>query len=205
MILIVMLLVGSQKRYIPIVNIEGYVLNVLLIVFGVIGFIFALFYILKFLLKFLFKALRFIYINMKEKGRAYYVSLEEAIMKNQRGFTLIEIMAVMVIMGVVASVGVKKGVFVRDIAETAVARSVISSLNSNETMVWGRTLIKGDYQTDFDVWNHKDEILDVGNRTKVQFHTVTQTGATVSINGNRAVLKRTPSVLSSGGRWDFST
>ncbi len=56
--------------------------------------------------------------------------------KNNQGFTLIEIMAVLVIMGVMASVAVSK---INDISGTAELRALetgISELNAREMLYW---------------------------------------------------------------------
>jgi prepilin-type N-terminal cleavage/methylation domain-containing protein len=57
-------------------------------------------------------------------------------LKNKQGFTLIEIMAVLVIMGVMASVAVAK---INDISGTAEFRALetgISELNAREMLYW---------------------------------------------------------------------
>ena len=55
---------------------------------------------------------------------------------NQRGFTLIELISVMVIMGVVASVGVKKLDLISDTAAKRALLEGVKELNARETLVW---------------------------------------------------------------------
>ncbi|MBW1643739.1 MAG: prepilin-type N-terminal cleavage/methylation domain-containing protein [Deltaproteobacteria bacterium] len=60
----------------------------------------------------------------------------KSLLKNKQGFTLIEIMAVLVIMGVMASVAVSK---INDISGTAEFRALetgISELNAREMLYW---------------------------------------------------------------------
>jgi len=60
----------------------------------------------------------------------------KSFLKNKQGFTLIEILAVLVIMGVMASVAVSK---INDISGTAELRALetgISELNVRETLTW---------------------------------------------------------------------
>ena len=59
-----------------------------------------------------------------------------SLLENKQGFTLIEIMAVLVIMGVMASVAVSK---INDISGTAELRALetgIAELNVRETLYW---------------------------------------------------------------------
>jgi len=59
-----------------------------------------------------------------------------SLLKNKQGFTLIEIMAVLVIMGVMASVAVSK---INDISGTAEIRALevaIAELNAREMLSW---------------------------------------------------------------------
>jgi len=60
----------------------------------------------------------------------------KTLLKNKQGFTLIEIMAVLVIMGVMASVAVSK---INDISGTAEYRALetgITELNAREMLYW---------------------------------------------------------------------
>ncbi len=61
---------------------------------------------------------------------------KKSFLKNRQGFTLIEIMAVLVIMGVMASVAVSK---INDISGTAEFRALetgIAELNAREMLYW---------------------------------------------------------------------
>ena len=79
---------------------------------------------------------------------------------NQKGFTLIEMMAMLVILGVVASVLAKKYIV---IADTAALRGIhvgIAELNSRETLTWANHLFAPDgFQGDDFVWDDMDSDL----------------------------------------------
>jgi len=54
----------------------------------------------------------------------------------QQGFTLIELIAVMVIMGVMTSAGVKKFDILTDSADLTTIKAGGRELNTQETLVW---------------------------------------------------------------------
>lgn len=55
---------------------------------------------------------------------------------NQKGFTLIELLAMMVIIGVMASVGVKKLDVLSDTATNRVFQEGVKELNIRESLTW---------------------------------------------------------------------
>lgn len=116
---------------------------------------------------------------------------------------MIELIAVMVIISIVAAVGFKKGHEAGQAASRSVEINVITVLNTNEMMVWGDTLLSGKYRNDLNVWVRSDEILDAGQN--VQFISISPTGATIVVNGSRATLTREPSTLAHSARWGPST
>jgi prepilin-type N-terminal cleavage/methylation domain-containing protein len=119
-------------------------------------------------------------------------------MRNQKGYTLIELIAVMVMISIMGAVVTKKATTATRIADQTVITSVSTTLNSQELMVWGGVLVSGKYKDDRDVWSHKEEILE-GNG--VTFVSVSQTGATVEIGGSTVTLIREPSTQMTSGRW----
>ena len=57
-------------------------------------------------------------------------------MFNQKGFTLVELVSVMVIMSVVASVTIKKFDLVSDNAEIRAMEAAVAELNARENLIW---------------------------------------------------------------------
>jgi type IV pilus assembly protein PilA len=71
----------------------------------------------------------------------------------QKGFTLIELMAMLVIIGVVVSVAVKKYNTISTSAELRAIEAGISELNSRETLTWANLIInQGKYPGDDAIW-----------------------------------------------------
>ncbi len=81
----------------------------------------------------------------------------KSFLKSKQGFTLIEIMAVLVIMGVMASVAVSK---INDISGTADERALdtgIAELNAREMLYWTNAkFATGGWTADTDVTNQAD-------------------------------------------------
>ena len=57
-------------------------------------------------------------------------------MFNQKGLTLVELLSVMVIMSVIASVSIKKFDLVSDNAELRAMEAAVAELNARESLIW---------------------------------------------------------------------
>jgi prepilin-type N-terminal cleavage/methylation domain-containing protein len=72
---------------------------------------------------------------------------------NQKGFTLIELISVLIIMGVIGSVAIKKYDLLTDTANERVLTVAIKELNVRESLTWTNMKISGDgYTNDGDVY-----------------------------------------------------
>jgi len=62
-------------------------------------------------------------------------------LRNQKGFTLIELISVMIIMGVMSSVAIKKVDFITGTASTRALAVTVKELNIRESLVWSNMKI----------------------------------------------------------------
>ncbi|UCH23551.1 MAG: prepilin-type N-terminal cleavage/methylation domain-containing protein [Deltaproteobacteria bacterium] len=118
---------------------------------------------------------------------------------NQGGFTLIEIMAVLVILGVLVSVAVKKYGDIANAAEDRALLSGITELNSRETLTWtNQKFAPGGYTNDGDIWTAMN--TDLG--TSYSWAAAPNAGGgTLRLGGRTIILNRTASSTVMAGRW----
>jgi len=119
---------------------------------------------------------------------------------NKEGFALIEIMASLVIIGVLASVGVQKHDQISDSASQRALEYSIREINSRELLTWA--LIKFSDEG----WQ-SDESLFAKLDTKLGEGYVWATGPglkgeTIRMQTSSISLARTPSTISMSGKWE---
>jgi prepilin-type N-terminal cleavage/methylation domain-containing protein len=123
----------------------------------------------------------------------------ESSLRNQKGFTLIELVSVMVIMGVMGSVAVKKVDILTDTASTKALAIAVKELNVRESLIWSKIKISADgYTTDADLFSTLDK--DLGAKFKWNPGPTTD-GGTLYCESQSIVLNRTHSTTSAAGKW----
>ena len=119
---------------------------------------------------------------------------------NEKGFTLIEMVSVMIIMGVVASVSIQKFDMVSNTANERALLAGVKELNVRESLVWSNIKISGDgFTSDEDLW-----ILVETDMTGYNWGGGPPdrlTGGTLSFKSASKALSRQPSTQTSAGRW----
>jgi prepilin-type N-terminal cleavage/methylation domain-containing protein len=118
---------------------------------------------------------------------------------SQAGFTLIEIMAVLVIIGVITSVAIKKYDFLTDTAGQQALTYAVRELNSRELLTWA--LVKMSNAG----WEDDNKLFAQVNTNVGEGFSWSSppgpSGGTLTIQTASLSLKRNPSTLSVSGKW----
>jgi len=119
----------------------------------------------------------------------------------QMGFTLIEMMAAMVILGVLTSVAVKKMIYIEETATIRAIQGGIGELNVRETLTWTNEIFAvGGFPGDSAVWTAMAANLSIGNPYSWSVSPVI-TGGTLNFGGQSIALTRTASTDVTSARW----
>ena len=126
--------------------------------------------------------------------------------KNNKGFTLIEIMAVLVIMGVIISVGMHKINFITDSAEKRALETGVAELNAREMLYWTNAKFAPGGWTgnggDTFVWTTMMVMnTDLGNQYSWTPNPPVVGGATLRFGSQSITLTRAPSTNTKAARW----
>jgi len=125
----------------------------------------------------------------------------KSFIKNSQGFTLIEILAVLVIMGVMASVAVSK---INDISGTAEFRALetgISELNAREMLYWTNAkFAPGGWSGDGGVWTVMALNTGLGSEYSWSVGPIAISG-TLNFGSRSIPLTRTISTNTTAARW----
>jgi prepilin-type N-terminal cleavage/methylation domain-containing protein len=119
--------------------------------------------------------------------------------QNQKGFTLIEILSVMIIMGVMGSVAVKKVDFITDTAAAQALEFAVKELNTRESLTWTNIKLSNDgWADDSAVFAAMD--TDIGS----QYNWGPKpdiSGGRLHFRSSKITLSRTASTNLSAGTW----
>jgi prepilin-type N-terminal cleavage/methylation domain-containing protein len=121
---------------------------------------------------------------------------------NQKGFTLIELISVMIIMGVMASVSIQRFDLVSDTANQRALHVGIKELNVRESLTWTNVKISLDgYISDEDIYT--PAITNLGSGYEWNPDPPDRvSGGTLTFKTASKTLNRQESTESSAGKWE---
>ena len=118
---------------------------------------------------------------------------------NQEGFTLIELISIMIILGVLGSVAIRKYDNLTNTANMRALAAAVIELNVRESLIWANMKISSDgYKMDEDVFATLDK--DLGPKLKWNPGPAIDGGA-LHFESQSMVLNRIPSTNSAAGKW----
>ena len=120
--------------------------------------------------------------------------------RRKSGFTLIEVIAVLVLLGILAAIAVPKYIDMADNARNRAIDAGVAELNGREALTWGNVMISdGGYSDDATTFGAVDTALG-GDYTWSAAPTVA--GGTISFQGSAGIaLTRTASTGTQPGTW----
>jgi prepilin-type N-terminal cleavage/methylation domain-containing protein len=120
-------------------------------------------------------------------------------LRSQSGFTLLEMMSVLVILGVIFSVTIHRFSALSETAYQKAIESAIQELNIRETLVWSDFKISQDgWQSDNDVFTRLDTTLGGGFYWKPS---AGQLGGDLHFGPHKVTLVRVKSTSELAGSW----
>jgi prepilin-type N-terminal cleavage/methylation domain-containing protein len=123
-------------------------------------------------------------------------------LSEEKGFTLIELMAMLVIIGVMTSVAVKKYNNISISAELRAIDAGISELNSRETLTWANLIInQGNYPGDEAIWAMMTTYTDIGSSYHWDSGPDKDSGGHLSFGSQTVSLTREASTLQVAAKW----
>ena len=126
--------------------------------------------------------------------------LNKQFKSNQKGFTLLELMSVLVIMGIIFSVAIKKFDLISDSASMTAIKTGVRELNTQESLVWvDIKLSDTGWISDADVYNAVEKNL--GQRYSWHPGPAID-GGTLHYESQSVALVRTQSTLRNVGSWN---
>ena len=122
--------------------------------------------------------------------------------KNDRGFTLIEIMAVLIIMGVLSGAIIWKFDVFNKGSTDKLALIALADLNDRERMEWTNVKLGNGWSND-DVFFSAAVAGGTYDLGKSKWQGLTSGGGTLTLNGNAVEFTRKSSESAKPGIWSF--
>jgi len=117
---------------------------------------------------------------------------------NCNGFTLVEVIVVLVIMSVLGSIAVQKVIALDSVATQKSFDCAVNELNSRECLTWARV------KTSTSSWVNDAQVVagyDTNLGPEYKWGSKAPDGGTLSFKGQEVKLERSPSTFSESGSW----